>query len=67
MLGIAAASERLPWTDDERRNPFCWPGRIADGGSRSIVSMAPKNVDNPGSSQVKCNILGGEWEYRIGF
>lgn len=57
--GSAAALAGAVWArslpDEERRNPFCWPGRIADGVSKSIVSMAPKNVDSP--VQVKYALL----------
>jgi hypothetical protein len=44
-LGAAVWARSLP--DDVRRNPFSWPGRIADGVSRSIVSLAPANLNDP--------------------
>mmetsp|Transcript_13998 Transcript_13998/g.30485 ORF Transcript_13998/g.30485 Transcript_13998/m.30485 type:complete len:392 (+) Transcript_13998:3-1178(+) len=57
--GSAAALAGAVWArslpDDVRHNPLSWPVRIADGVSKSIVSMAPKNVDNP--VQVKYALL----------
>ena len=43
--------------DTIRANPFKWPGRIADGVSKSLVCLAPKDVDNP--VQVKYALLTG--------
>lgn len=53
VLGAAVWARSLP--DDVRRNPFSWPGRIADGVSRSLVSLAPANLDDP--VNVKYSIL----------
>jgi hypothetical protein len=52
-LGAAAWARSLP--DDVRRNPLSWPGRIADGVSKSLVSMAPQNINDP--VQVKYSLL----------
>ena len=45
LLGGAVWARSLP--DDVRRNPLSWPGRIADGVSQSLVSLAPANRDDP--------------------
>eukprot|EP01083_Nonionella_stella_P052206 138594_1 len=59
--GSAAALAGAVWArslpDDVRKNPLSWPVRIADGVSKSVVSMAPKNVDNP--VQVKYTMVAG--------
>jgi hypothetical protein len=52
-LGAATWARSLP--DDVRRNPLSWPGRIADGVSKSLVSMAPQNINDP--VQVKYTLL----------
>ena len=30
-----------------RSKPLAWPGRVADGVAKSLVSLAPKNRDDP--------------------
>lgn len=52
-LGAAVWARALP--DDVRRNPLSWPGRIADGVSKSLVSLAPRDIDDP--VQVKYSLL----------
>lgn len=44
-LAAAVWARSLP--DDVRSNPLQWPGRIADGVSKSLVSLAPANRDDP--------------------
>ena len=36
-----------------RNDPLSWPTRIADGVCKSLVSLAPKNADDP--LNVKCD------------
>jgi hypothetical protein len=45
VMGAAVWVRSLP--SDVRMNPFSWPGRIADGVSKSLVSLGPLNRDNP--------------------
>lgn len=45
VLAAAVWARSLP--DNVRRNPLQWPGRIADGVSQSLVSLAPANRDDP--------------------
>jgi len=52
-LGAAVWALSLP--EDVRRNPFSWPKRIADGVSKSLLSIAPQNLDDP--VQVKYSLL----------
>lgn len=52
-LGAAVWARSLP--EDIRHNPLLWPGHVVDGVSKSIVSLAPKNVDDP--VQVKYALL----------
>lgn len=52
-LGAAVWARSLP--DHIRNNPLSWPGHVADGVSKSLVSLAPKDVDDP--VQVKYALL----------
>jgi len=52
-LGAAVWARSLP--DHIRHNPLLWPGHVVDGVSKSLVSLAPKNVDDP--VQVKYALL----------
>jgi len=54
-LSMAVWARSLP--DTIRANPLKWPGRIADGVSKSLVCLAPKDVDDP--VQVKYALLTG--------
>lgn len=56
--GSAAALGALVWArslPEECRNPLSWPKRIVDGVSKSIVSIAPRDLDDP--VQVKYSLL----------
>lgn len=56
--GPAAALGAIVWArslPDDCRNPLSWPKRIADGVSKSLVSIAPKSIDDP--VQVKYSLL----------
>jgi len=44
-LGAAIWARSLP--EDVRKNPLSWPGRVADGVAKSLVSLAPADRDNP--------------------
>jgi hypothetical protein len=44
VMGAAVWVRSLP---SVRKNPFSWPGHIADGISKSLVSLGPANRDNP--------------------
>lgn len=52
-LGAAVWVRSLP--EDVRCNPLSWPKRIADGVSKSLLSIAPASIDNP--VQVKYSLL----------
>jgi len=49
--GSAAALSACVWQrclpEDVRNDPLSWPGRVADGVAKSIVSLAPASIDNP--------------------
>ena len=49
--GSAAALTGSVWgrslPENVRDNPLSWPGRIADGVSKSLVSLSPVSTDNP--------------------
>ena len=36
-----------PNPEQVRSKPLAWPGRVADGVAKSLVSLAPKNRDDP--------------------
>lgn len=44
LLGALVWARTLP---EENRNPLTWPKRIGDGVCKSLVSIAPDNVDDP--------------------
>jgi len=44
-LSAAVWVRSLP--EEARKNPLSWPGRVADGVSKSLVSMLPTNSDDP--------------------
>jgi hypothetical protein len=50
-FGSAAALSAAVWArslpEDVRNKPLTWPGRVADGLAKSLVSLAPKNRDDP--------------------
>jgi hypothetical protein len=52
-LGAAVWARSLP--DHIRHNPLLWPGHVVDGVSKSLVSLAPQNVNDP--VQVKYALL----------
>jgi len=49
--GSAAALSACVWQrclpEDVRNDPLSWPGRVADGVAKSLVSLAPASIDNP--------------------
>ena len=48
--GSAAALGALVWArslPEDCRNPLTWPKRIGDGVSKALVSIAPKDVNDP--------------------
>ena len=48
--GTAAALGATVWArclPEDSRNPLAWPKVIGDGVSKAIVSIAPKDVDDP--------------------
>ena len=49
--GSAAALSAAVWArslpEDVRQQPLTWPGRVADGVAKSLVSLAPANSDDP--------------------
>jgi len=53
LLSAAVWARSLP--DDVRKKPLSWPGRIADGVSKSLCSLTPANTDDP--VNVKYSIL----------
>jgi len=53
VLGAAVWARSLP--EDARRNPLSWPKRVVDGVSKSLLSIAPKDVNDP--VQVKYSLL----------
>jgi len=50
-FGSAAALSAAVWArslpEDVRTNPLAWPGRVADGVAKSLVSLAPRSRDDP--------------------
>ena len=52
-LGAAVWIRSLP--EEVRSNPLSWPGRVADGVCKSLVSLAPANINDP--TNVKYAIL----------
>lgn len=44
-LSAAVWARSLP--ADVRKNPLSWPGRVADGVTKSLVSLAPVSRDDP--------------------
>lgn len=57
LLAAAVWVRTLP--DNVRRNPLLWPGRVVDGVSQSLVSLAPANKDDP--VNVKYALLTGSF------
>lgn len=53
LLGAAVWARCLP--KDVRCNPLLWPKRIVDGVSKSLLSIAPKDINDP--VQVKYSLL----------
>lgn len=49
--GSVAALSAFVWRgslpEDVRNDPLSWPGRVADGVAKSIVSIAPLSIENP--------------------
>ena len=49
--GSAAALSAAVWArslpEDVRKSPLSWPGRVADGVAKSLVSLAPASSDDP--------------------
>jgi len=52
LLGALVWARCLP---EDSRNPLTWPKRIGDGVSKAIVSIAPKDVNDP--VQVKYSLI----------
>ena len=44
-LSVAVWARSLP--EEVRTKPLTWPGRIADGCAKSLVSLAPANINDP--------------------
>ena len=44
-LSAAVWARSLP--EDARKKPLSWPGRVVDGVSKSLVTLAPANVNDP--------------------
>jgi hypothetical protein len=57
--GASAALSAAVWVgslpEDVRKKPLTWPGRIADGVCKSLVTLAPANANDP--VQVKYALL----------
>ena len=45
VLSAAVWARSLP--EDVRKKPLSWPGRVADGVAKSLVSLAPASADDP--------------------
>jgi hypothetical protein len=45
ILSAAVWAHSLP--EEVRGNPLAWPGRVADGVCKSLVSLAPANLNDP--------------------
>ena len=56
-LGAVVWARSLP--EEVRRNPLSWPGRVTDGVCKSLVSLAPANIDDP--TNVKYAILSSSF------
>jgi len=58
-FGSAAALSAAVWArslpEDVRKSPLAWPGRVADGVTKSLVSLAPASPDDP--VNVKYSVL----------
>ena len=61
--GSAAALSAAVWArslpEDVRKHPLSWPGRVADGVAKSLVSLAPASSDNP--VNVKYSLLSSSF------
>ena len=57
--GSAAALSAAVWArslpEDVRKKPLTWPGRVADGVCKSLVSLGPGSADDP--VNVKYSVL----------
>lgn len=66
--GAAAALSGIVWVlslpEDVRKKPFSWPGRVIDGVAESLVSLAPKNGNNP--VNVKYSLLASGFLFFTG-
>ena len=56
-LGGAVWASSLP--PDARAKPWTWPGRVADGVARSLVSLSPRCADDP--VNVKYSLLAASF------
>ena len=56
-LGAAVWASSLP--PDARAKPWTWPGRVADGVARSLVSLSPRCADDP--VNVKYSLLAASF------
>jgi hypothetical protein len=61
-LSAAVWARSLP--ENVRKNPFSWPGRVADGVAKSLVSLAPASIDDP--VNVKYSILASSFLFFTG-
>jgi hypothetical protein len=55
MAAVSAAVWARSLPEEVRSKPLTWPTRIADGVSKSLVTIAPKNVNDP--VNVKYSVL----------
>lgn len=66
--GSAAAFSAAVWVrslpEDDRKNPFSWPGRVVDGVAQSLVSLAPASSIDP--VNVKYSILASGFLFFTG-
>ena len=66
--GSAAALSAVVWVrslpEDVRKNPLSWPGRVADGVAKSLVSLAPASRNDP--VNVKYSLLASSFLFFTG-
>jgi hypothetical protein len=66
--GSAAALSAAVWVrslpEEDRKNPFSWPGRVVDGVAKSLVSLAPASTIDP--VQVKYSLLASGFLFFTG-
>lgn len=66
--GTATALSAIVWVlslpEDVHKKPLSWPGRVTDGVAKSLVSLAPKNRDDP--VNVKYSLLASGFLFFTG-